>query len=155
MTRARRLAGIPEPSVTPSEREEWDAGRVVDEIRARIKAGEPVAFSKVPLKLRLAGTRYFGSWQSAGSEAGLDCDAARLRRERYRKKEIVRALRRLARRSPRLTRTEFAHEHLPLFEAAIRRFRSLDTALKTARIRGWPIEEHEKWSKRRVIGELR
>ena len=60
----------------------WDAERVVDEIRALHRAGEPMSSRLVQISnqsLFCAARRRFGSWDEALSAAGLDVSQIRLR----------------------------------------------------------------------------
>jgi hypothetical protein len=155
MRRARQLAGVPEPRQSAAEREEWDADRVVAEIQGRAREGESVAFSRVSLKLRLSGRRYFGSWRAAVLAAGLDYDTIRLTRRAYTTDEIIRLLKATAKARPSLTRVELSQEHAPLFKAMLAHFGTVDRALRIARLDGWPRTQYERWTSPRILRELR
>jgi hypothetical protein len=155
MRRARSLAGIPEPSSSRGEREPWDADRVVAEILARRARAQSVAFSRVPLKLRLAGRRYFGSWRAAIEGAGLDYGVVRLKRAAYTADDLVVELRKLAKAEPDLTRGAFARQHQATFKAVLSVFGDVDAALRAAHLTSWPRREKETWGATRVLRELR
>jgi hypothetical protein len=93
LPRARRLAGVPEPSSTGGKRERWDEDRVIHEIHARHRGNLPLAVTKVPRNLVDAACKYCGSWREAIEMAGLSYDAVRLRRASRRRDEVLEALR--------------------------------------------------------------
>ncbi len=135
--RARLLARVPAPPRRRADRESWDASRVVEKILDRLELGQSVAYSRVPRKLALAARYYFGSWGAAIEAADLDYDAIRLLRTPYTREELVRELRALARRKPRMTLAAL-HEHR-LAEPCIRQFGSLEAAGRAAGLERWPL----------------
>lgn len=100
ITRARRLARVPDPPRRAWVPERWDEERVGAMILERHRAGEPLASSKVPGRFIAAGIRYFGSWPAAIEAAGLDYNDVRLRRGEYTKSELLDLLRALPRTRP-------------------------------------------------------
>ncbi|MBX3158360.1 MAG: hypothetical protein KF773_20490 [Deltaproteobacteria bacterium] len=101
----------------------------------------------------MAGIKHFGSWKEAIEAAGFDYDAIRLHRSAYRKHEICKLLRTLARERPAMTLTEL-FEH-PAHGAIQKLFGSLTTALRSARLEGWPKRTYERWDRARVIRVMR
>lgn len=154
MRRARQLAGVPEPRHFSHQREDWDADRVIAEIQACARQGKSVAFSRVSLRLRLSGRRYFGSWSEAVVAAGLDYDAVRLTRRPYTREEVICLLREAAKAWPSLTRVALARDHAPLFKATLALFGTIDRALGVARLRSWPRAQYEHWTAARILREL-
>lgn len=140
ITRARRLAGIPEPEIPERlDEERWDAATVVAAIRRLHAAGKSIAFSRVDGKLRTAARRHCGSYRAAVEAAGFDYDDIRLMHAPHTREEVIEALRALRRASPSLTRGELGRH--PLSRSIGRLFDSLDDALRAARIRDWPAVE--------------
>ncbi len=134
--RARRLAGVPDPvRIEETERESWDEARVIEEILARHKAGEPLAVSRAPRTLVDAGTRLLGSWSAAITAAGLDYRAIRLS-PRYTDDDLLAGLRRLAAQRPDMTVGEL--RRLPLGGTVATRFGSIESAARRAGLRRWP-----------------
>jgi hypothetical protein len=152
--RARRLARVPDPSRhEESERESWDEERVVEEILALHKAGEPLAVSRAPSKLVAAGERVFGSWGAAIAAAGLDYRAIRMC-ARYTDDELLDKLRRLAVRRPNLTVAEL--RRLALGGTVAERFGSIEAASRRAGLRRWPVRVmHPVLSRSATIAALR
>ena len=99
--RARRLAGLPDPTRRESPIELWNEDRVVHEIRARQRANLPLAPSKVPPKLRSAAVDHCGSWRNAIEMAGLDYHATRLHSVPLSRDEVLERLRAAARANRR------------------------------------------------------
>jgi hypothetical protein len=78
LQRLRRLFRLPRPRPkTPEPAVDRDV--VLAEIGRRHDADEPLAWSKVPRRLRAGGEKHFGSWQGAIVAAGLDYAQVRLR----------------------------------------------------------------------------
>ncbi len=95
--RARRLAGIPHPGRTSSERLQWDEDVVIGEIRRRNREHEPLANKEVPSKLRDAAIFYCGSYQNAIEMAGLDYSKIRHTSPAWTRAGLIAALQRGAR----------------------------------------------------------
>lgn len=154
LTRARRLARVPTPPRRSSEPEPWDEDRVVEEILDLHGDGKPLAASKAPKKLVVAGRCYFGSWGAAIAAAGLDYATIRLRRPPYEDDELLDLLRKLARQRPQLTLGEL-HDHT-LAPTLMRRFPSMEAAAKQAGLDGWPHRDvHRPLSKPQTLAALR
>ncbi|MGE3761864.1 MAG: hypothetical protein AB7L94_06415 [Kofleriaceae bacterium] len=92
--RARRLAGIPSPGRRePEVIERWDEERIVAEILARERDGEPLAYKQVPTKLADAAVYYFETWKDAIEAAGLDYTRVRRTSAPWTRARIIDALR--------------------------------------------------------------
>ena len=137
LPRARNLARIPIPPRKKTEREAWDAERVLEEIRERRKRGESLAFSKVPSKLRSAARYHLGAWSDAIEASDLDYDSIRLVRTPYASEDLISGLRALRQEKPNMALGEL-HRHR-LAEACIREFGSLEAAARAAGLKGWPL----------------
>jgi hypothetical protein len=139
LARARRLARIAVARRSNRQREPWDPGRVVAEIRALREANQPLARSKVDSRLYLAARRYFGSWGEAIDAAGLDYEHVRLHAPPQRVEELLDQLRALAAARPDLSASQLeAHS---LGYRLRRRFPSLAAAVDAAGLTGWPRRE--------------
>jgi len=69
---ALRAAGL-DPNVIRFSREPWTHEGVLQEIRRKARAGEPLNAKDVsPYSLRRRGRIFFGSWDAALAAAGLD-----------------------------------------------------------------------------------
>lgn len=142
IVRARRLARVPDPPRRTWIPERWDEERVVAEILARHRTGEPLASSKVPGRIVAAGIRYFESWPAAIEAAGLDYNDVRLRRPAYTTKELLALLRGLPCEQPDMSREDlFA---LSYHAALVRHFGSIDSALRRAGLDDWPPRIREQ-----------
>ena len=134
LRRARRLAGLPRPSPRRVP-DALQADGVLDEIRRRHEAGEPLAWSRIPLALQQAGQRHFGTWREAIVAAGLDYDAIKLTRS-YTEGELLQLVRRLAREQPAMTLAELRRHRI---SSTLRdRFGSLVNAARQAGVENWP-----------------
>ncbi|MBE7449232.1 MAG: hypothetical protein HS111_10135 [Kofleriaceae bacterium] len=135
--RARELARLPELVVQrPSTPARWSTAKVLHELRRRHIAGLPLASSRVPPNLRDAAITWFGSWQRAIEDAGLDYAATRVKPLARTKRQVGKELRELARKEPTMSRARLRTHEVGV--AAIRRYGSLDQALEAAGITAWP-----------------
>ena len=90
ISRARRLAGIPDPGRRDSgRRQRWNEDRVWGEIRERHRQGLPLASTKVPAALLRAAARFFGSWRSAIEAAGLEYETTLLHRRPWTRDDVL------------------------------------------------------------------
>jgi hypothetical protein len=153
IVRARRLARVPHPPRRGFEVDFWDEDRVIEDILEIADAGGPLAYSKAPPKLVNAGSRYFGSWAGAIEAAGLDYEAIRLRRKPYDDAAMLERIRVLAAEHPEMTVGQlYGHAD---GQAIMRRFPSIEDAVKRAGVTGWPIRLiHDLPSKAEVIAAL-
>jgi hypothetical protein len=78
LQRLRRQWQLPRPRVAAPQ-PGLQRDEVLAEIARRHAAGEPLAWSKVPARLRAGGERHFGNWPGAIAAAGLDYARIRLR----------------------------------------------------------------------------
>lgn len=151
--RARELAGVRAPCRLPAHRDAWTARAVVAEIRARRRAGLPLAASRVPADLRRAGMSRFGNWGAAIERAGLRYADVRLR-PTYTDDELRAEVRRLAQRAPRLTAEAFRRSKLG--NVAIRRWGSVAAAVAAAGLAGWPaVARYPLPTRAEVLAALR
>jgi hypothetical protein len=78
MQKLRRVSGLPRPRAKrPEPTLERDA--VLAEIVRRHAAGEALAWSTIPMRLRNGGVSHFGSWLKAIAAAGIDYEHVRMR----------------------------------------------------------------------------
>jgi hypothetical protein len=135
LRRARRLAGLPRPSPRRVA-DAPDAAGVLAEIRRRQAAGEPLAWSRIPLELQQAGQRHFGTWREAIGAAGLDYEKIKLTRS-YTEAQLLQLVRRLAREQPAMTMAELRRHRI---SSTLRdRFGSLVNAARRAGVENWPL----------------
>jgi hypothetical protein len=135
LRRARRLAGVPDPTRRrPESLQQWDEATVVSEIVACHRAGEPLARSKVSTALLVAGRRRFGSWQAAVEAAGIDYASVRLNKS-WSDEDLLEEIRRLASRHPQRTFAEVAPAGLKSLVYA--RLGPIEVAAKQAGLPGW------------------
>lgn len=155
LTRARRMARVPEPPRKPlGAREPWDEQRVIEEILTRHRDGEPLAYSKAPASLTQAGAKYFETWKAAIEAAGFDYDQIRLVRKPYTKEEILDQLRDLAAKKPTMTLGEL-HGH-PIRQAVTKHFSSMKEAAQAADLQRWPKRTiYSLFSRKEVLAGLR
>jgi len=139
LSRARRLARISIPRRSARQREPWDEGRVVAEIRALRAAGQSLARSHVDHRLYLAGRRYFGTWADAIEAAGEDYERVRLNEPSQPAEHLLEQLRALAAAEPAFSASQL--EAHPLGYTLRRRFASLAAAVRAAGLAGWPRRE--------------
>src|SRR5262249_49119715 len=131
----------------------WTRSLVIQAISDRSHYPEHLAYSRVPIPLRAAGERFFGSWRAAIEASGFDYNQVRLLRTAYSTREGLDEIAAVGGRYPERTVDELVRHKV--YAAVYPRFPSLSAALYKAGIRGWPREIHERWSRRRVIQELR
>ena len=79
MQKLRRLSGLPRPRAR-SRQPALERDAVLAEIGRRHQAGEALAWSTIPMRLRNGGESHFGSWLNAVAAAGIDYDEVRMRR---------------------------------------------------------------------------
>jgi hypothetical protein len=157
--RARELDELPELVVQrPRSFAQWSTARVLQEIRRRYIGAQPLATTRVPPNLRDAAITWFGSWQRAIEQAGLDYAAIRLKAPERSKRQVGKELRALARTEPTMTRGKLRTHEVGV--AAIRRYGSLEAALEAAGVVHWPQRGRTKrmppkWTAESVTAELR
>jgi hypothetical protein len=140
LRRARRLAGLPRPSPRRAADSPTAAG-VLDEIRRRHGAGEPLAWSRIPLALQQAGQRHYGTWREAIGAAGLDYEQIKLTRS-YTEAQLLALVCRLAREQPAMTLAELRRHRI---SSTLRdRFGSLTKAAHQAGLADWPLRSRPR-----------
>ena len=101
-----------------------------------------------------AALRLFGTWPAALAAAGLDPG----RVSRYRRwddQEVLRELKRRARRGEPLNSGAIQREGAGLYEAAVRRFGDYDAALRRAGVDPDSVRRRRVWDRAAVVRELR
>jgi hypothetical protein len=78
MQKLRRLSGLPRPRAK-SRQPALERDAVLAEIGRRHEAGEALAWSTIPMRLRNGGVSHFGSWLNAVAAAGIDYEQVRMR----------------------------------------------------------------------------
>jgi hypothetical protein len=113
----------------------WNRARVIEQIRARKRAGLPLHVSAVEKdagRLTSAAGVYCGSWGKAIEAAGFDYAAIKRQKE-WPRPIIVSEIRRIKREGVDIsTTTEVRRKYRILHAAAIRHFGSWRAALKSA-----------------------
>jgi len=160
ITRARRLARIPDPGTLPANvLERWDEDRVIGEIRDRHRNGEPLAPSKVPNKLYLAANRHCGGWQAAIEIAGLDYDQIRLSHRPWTRDDVLARIKRAAHERAHNRNAPAMYVLIAKIQNPImRHFGSVAGALRAAGIDPTTVMRHvprENRSKKDLRTELR
>ncbi len=137
LERARELAGIPEqPKIqryTPKY--SWTADKVVQKLRARHRARESLAPTRVPTDLSRAATFYFGDYRSAVEAAGF-CYADVCDHRALGDDELLERLRVFAREHPHATKRDIATKGKA--STLVVRFGSVEEAVRRAGLEGWP-----------------
>lgn len=156
LQQARKAARVPAPKRRGVAKNTWSTERVVAAIRARSRAKESLAMTRVPPPLYTAARWHFGTWRAALAAAGIDPRSARLPQQKYTKDVIIARLREAARagsdlRSKSLARTVD-------LKAVGREFGTLGEAIRAA-----GLVEHlqqrrhggAKWTRELLIETLR
>ena len=114
----------------------WDRNTIAFELKARYRDGEPLNSGTVQKEdpgLHAAAVRKFGGYDAALRAAGLDADAARLRR-RWDKGRVLQALKRAGRRGAVLSDSALRKQYPALHGAAVRLFGTYTAAREAARV---------------------
>lgn len=149
--KARAAAGIEAPpKPRGGGRIRWDAPLVISEIRRRHREGETLAMGKVRGSLVTTARRFFGTWEEAIEAAGFRYDDIRLARQ-YSDEELLARLRQTAAENPLWNRARLKRSRSLL----VKRFGSIDAALKKAGIDNWPRTDIRRYLTRdEVIARL-
>lgn len=133
----------------------WSRGRVIQEIRALRRTGEPLNGQRMIRHQTLYGhaRRLFGSWEKAVRACGLDYDQIVLRRL-WTKEAILAWIRTEWRQKHDIRPGVAKKRHSGVFNAALREFGSWYGAIRKAGIRSFPEVKFQRWSKERVIGAI-
>ncbi len=129
---ALRAAGVPNPS---TEYPTWTRVTIIEAILLRQQRGQAInclAVAKQNSRLYNAARRYFGGWQQALFEAGIDPKAVRRARPPWTHAEVIGTLRSLAVDPSDASRTDYNPESL--VKAARRLFGDWSAALDAAGI---------------------
>jgi hypothetical protein len=152
LTKARKLAGVAPPARRlPVPR--WNQPRIVGAIRDRVGKGQGLASSTVPPQMLAAGRWHFGSWDAALAAAGVDAAAIRLQRAPYTREEIIERIRGLAQAGTAVRPGTL--KRVVKLDTVRKLFGSVAGAVRAAGIAGPPVHGNQKWSRQRVIEELK
>jgi hypothetical protein len=118
----------------------WTPARVLAAIRRLRRSGRSQRRQDISVRLYQAGRRYFGTWQAAVEQVGLNyLKVTGIRR--WSREKVVEEIRELAERGIPLSATHIAAHHAALFTAAVKQFpRSWAKALRAA---GYDPDEHK------------
>jgi hypothetical protein len=131
----------------------WTKARIFHEIRAIARSRRTRA-TPVPAKLREVAERQFGSWQHAVEAAGFDYDRFTKVRMLMGPKELLTAIRKLARERQ-------AGEHTgpraptSFYDSARQHFGSWEAAVSAAKVNYEEFTGKSHWGRKRVIEEIR
>lgn len=131
----------------------WNRATIVVAIKDRRRKRQTLASSKAPQHLVAAARWHFGSWEAALAAAGVDASGVRLQRRPYTKQEIVALLRRLARQGTAIRASTL--EGVVKVDTVRKMFGSVADAVRAAGIAHVASHANQKWSRERVIEELR
>lgn len=149
--------GRAEAGVEPPERHKpvprWNAATIELEIRERARTGQPLASSKAPQRFVAAARWHFGSWEAALAAAGIEASETRLQRAPYTRAEIVELIRGMA-RDGTVVRPSTLKAVVKL-DTVRKLFGSVAAAIAAAGIGQVPMHGNQKWSRERVIEELK
>jgi len=152
LQRARVVAGVGRP-VRRSPVPRWDHEAIVAAIQARARKRLTLASSKAPQSLVAAARWHFQSWEAALAAAGVASQAVRLRRRAYTKPEIIALVRDLA-RDGGAVRPSMVTGAVKL-ETVRKLFGSVAAAIRAAGVAASAGHGNQRWSRERVIEELR
>ena len=152
LTRARAAAGVQRP-VPRAPVPQWTKATIIAAIKLRARSGQPLASSKAPQHFVAAARWHFGNWEAALAAAGVEPEAVRLRRAAYTKAEIIALVRRLE-RDGQVVRATTLKSQVKL-EAVRRLFGSVGAAIRAAGAQASAAHPNQKWTRERVIEELR
>jgi hypothetical protein len=157
LQRARAAAGIAAAGIVPPRRrppvQRWDRAAIVAAIRGQARAGKPLASSKAPQRLVAAARWHFGSWDAALAAARVEPGAVRLSRARLTCHEVIARIRGLA-RSGAVVRAATLRPVVKL-DTVRKLFGSIEAAVRAAGIDPVLTHGNLKWTRARVIDELK
>jgi len=130
-----------------------EPARVIPAIRRLHANGDSLAYSQVSRGLVAAAEARFGSWRKAIETAGIDYDALGLKVKRYSDKEMLDWLRLLAEERSEMTLVELSKERR--YRSTVDRFGNLERALARAKITDWPVRQKQRWTKDRILADMR
>jgi len=156
LRRARRAAGIAQPTRRATKRSTWTEETIIPTIRTRRRQGLSLAATRVPQGLYSAARRHYGSWRAALTAAGIDATSVRVATKKYTKELIIERLRAAANNGSDLRATSLA-KRIDL-KAVRREFGPLEHALRAAGLTDHLRKRRHagsKWTRQRVIDKLR
>ena len=152
LQRARQEAGVRRPARRmPVPR--WDKASIVETIRDRVRDRQTLASSKAPPRFVAAARWHFGSWDKALAAAGVDAQGVRLQRRPYTRAEIIEVVRRLARGGGAVRAS--ALKGVVKLGTVRKLFGSVARAIRAAGVEYVRTRANQRWSRERVIEELR
>jgi hypothetical protein len=155
--KAVSAAGIDYVTVLRPQARLWPADRVLAEIRRQYRQGKDVSHNAMRAgnqPLASGAVRQFGSYAAAAKAAGIDYQGIKNVR-RWTEARVIAALRKLKRRGRDLSSTAMKLTHGRLYAAAQRHFETYERALAAIGIDPAAVSRIQRWSKERVIKELR
>lgn len=152
LQRARAAAGIEPPGRRPPVKR-WDRAAIVAAVRAEARAGKPLASSKAPQRLVAAARWHLGSWEAALAAARVDPGAVRLQRPPVTRDEVLARIRSLARGGV-VVRAATLRPVVKL-DTVRALFGSIEAAVRAAGIDPVLTHGNLKWTRARVIDELK
>jgi hypothetical protein len=152
LQQARVAAGVEPPRRRPPVKR-WDRAAIVAAIQAQVRARKPLASSKAPQRLVAAARWHFGSWEAALAAAGIEPDAVRLQRAPVTRDEVIARIRGMARRGTAVRASTL--KPVVKLDTVRKLFGSIEAAVRVAGIE--PVHTHGnlKWTRARVIDELK
>ncbi|HEX3764009.1 MAG TPA: hypothetical protein VHW23_35180 [Kofleriaceae bacterium] len=151
LRRARAAAGVEPRGRPPGSR--WDRAAILAAIRARGRARQSLASSKAPQRLVAAARWHLGSWEAALAAAGVDADAVRLGRGPLTRDEILDRIRGVARRGGAVRAATL--KPVVKLDTVRKLFGSIEAAVRAAGIEPVLTHGNLKWTRARVIDELK
>jgi hypothetical protein len=123
----------------------WTRKRLVESLRKKARAGEPLAHGRLSSQFSQALRRHFGTWEKAIRRAGLDPRSHRLIR-RWDKRRIVAAIAERQAGGKALSASRVIEEDGDLYRATIRLFGNWRRALVAAGLDPAAHRAPRKWS---------
>lgn len=152
LRRARAAAGA-RGSERRSPVRRWHRAAIAAAVKERARKGLTLASSRAPPHFVAAARWHFGSWDVALAAAGVDAQDVRLQRRPYTRQYVIALLRRLAGEGTTLRASTL--KRLVKLDTVRKLFGSLDRAIRAAGIAVVPGHPNQKWSRKRVIEQLR
>jgi tRNA A37 N6-isopentenylltransferase MiaA len=143
-------------------RRKWTKDRIIQEILALHKAGEPLSTRNMA-RLGYSGmvtTSYkpelFGGWRNAIRAANLDPRKVCTRRRKWTRERIVQRIRELHEQGEDLSHSAAKrnHQYLVVVAADSRAFRSWRAAVEAAGIKYDRVSKHDYWSEEKIVQRI-
>ncbi|MFQ6098605.1 MAG: hypothetical protein ACE5O2_12835, partial [Armatimonadota bacterium] len=144
-------------------RRKWTKERIIQEILALHKAGEPLSTRNMA-RLGYSGmvtTSYkpelFGGWRKAIRAAGLDPTKVCRRQRKWTRERIIERIQELHEAGQDLSHSAAKqnHQYLVVVAADEEAFGSWRAAVEAAGIKYERVSKHERWSKDKIIQRIR